>query len=364
LAFSYIVFGLLVRSNHPLPGVPPAVGFVPSEPYPPDGGALPIREPVPQVNIQMDVPPPAVTTDSSSNEILIYNSPYLDEADQSVLRIWRTGDTSFLRLAYSDGTQFWIDPSRQNVWSTWPPALTLENALSYLLGPVFGLLLRLRGITCLHASAVAFGDWSVVFVGSEGAGKSTTAAALARRGHPVLSDDIVALSMRPRVPSGPGKSGEIAPELSAHVLPAYPHLCLWPDSAQMVLAASESLPRMAREWDKRRLVLGTLGTQFESRVLPLAVIYLFADRAEDLGPTIAPAPAKTSLLSLVANTYANNLLDRAARAQEFAILDGLVAAIPIRILTPHQNPERLEQLCSLVEQDVQSLRRPAPIAAR
>jgi hypothetical protein len=363
LAFSYTVFGLLVRSNHPLPGVPPAASFVPSEPHPPEGGALQVRESVQEVNIRMGVPPPAVTAASPPEETLIYTSAYLDESDQPVLRIWSTGDPSFLRLAYSDGTQFWIDPSRQNVWSTWPPALTLENALTYLLGPVFGLLLRLRGITCLHASAVAFGDCSAVFVGSEGAGKSTTAAALARRGHPVLSDDIVALSMRPRVAGGAGCSGGIAPELSAHVLPAYPHLCLWPDSAQMILAAPESLPRMAPEWDKRRLTLGTLGTQFESRALPLAVIYLLADRAVDLAPTIAPAAAKTSLLSLVANTYANNLLDRAARAQEFAVLDGLVASIPIRILTPHQNPERLEQLCSLVEQDVQTLRRPAPIAA-
>jgi len=314
------------------------------------------------INLRIGVPPEFPC--GLQSEELTYKSAYLTEGGEPALHIWKAADDFYLRLAYSDGTQFWIDRLRQNVWTTWPGNLSRENTISYLLGPVLGLLLRLRGITCLHASAVAFGGWSVVFVGSEGAGKSTTAAALARRGHPVLSDDVVALSMRPRAPHRPGESGEIVAESLAHVLPAYPHLCLWPDSAQMVLAASESLPRLAPDWDKRRLALGTLGTQFESRVLPLAVIYLFADRAEDPAPTIAPAPAKTSLLSLVANTYANNLLDRTARAQEFAVLDSLVAAIPIRILTPHQNPERLEQLCSLIAQDVQSLDRPAPIAAR
>ena len=353
MGFFHTVFGLVLRSNVPLLGVP----FVQSNLSSAESAAA-----LCDINLRLGVPPEF--PGSPQCEELTYKSAYLTEGGEPVLHIWKAANDSYLRLAYSDGTQFWIDRLRQNVWTTWPGNLSRENTISYLLGPVLGLLLRLRGITCLHASAVAFGDRSVVFVGSEGAGKSTTAAALARRGRPVLSDDIVALSMRPRAPSGPGKSGEIAPELLAHVLPAYPHLCLWPDSARMVLAAPESLPRLAPEWDKRRLALGTLGTQFESRVLPLAVIYLFADRAEDPAPMIAPAPAKMSLLSLVTNTYANNLLDRAVRAQEFAILDGLVAAIPIRILTPHQNPERLEQLCSLIEQDVQSLRPPAPIAAR
>jgi hypothetical protein len=353
LGYFHTVFGLVLRSNVPLPGVPFVKSNLPSADSP---AALF------DINLHLGVPPefPA----SPQSEELSYKSAYLTEGGEPALHIWKAVDDSYFRLAYSDGTQFWIDRGRQTVWTTWPEDLSRENTISYLLGPVLGLLLRLRGITCLHASAVAFGGWSVVFVGSEGAGKSTTAAALARRGHAVLSDDIVALSMRPRVPSGPAENGEIAPQMLAHVLPAYPHLCLWPDSAQMVLAPSESLPRLAPEWDKRRLALGTLGTQFESRALPLAVIYLFADRAEDPAPTIAPASAKTSLLSLVANTYANNLLDRAVRAEEFAILDGLVAAIPTRILTPHQNPERLEQLCSLIEQDVQSLGRPASIAAR
>jgi hypothetical protein len=337
----------------PLPGVPFLKGDLSSAQSP---AALC------DINLHLGIPPEFAA--SPQCEELTYKSAYLTEDGEPALHIWKAVDDSYLRLAYSDGTQFWIDRLRQNVFTTWPENLSKENTISYLLGPVLGLLLRLRGITCLHASAVTFGGSSVVFVGSEGAGKSTTAAALARRGHAVLSDDIVALSMRRRDPGGTGESDAGAPELLAHVLPAYPHLCLWPDSAQMVLAAADSLPRLAPEWDKRRLALGTLGTQFESRVLPLAAVYLFAHRAADPAPTIAPAPAKTSLLSLVANTYANNLLDRAARAEEFAILDGLVAAVPIRILTPHQNPERLGQLCSLIEQDVQSLSPPAPIAAR
>jgi hypothetical protein len=127
----------------------------------------------------------------------------------------------------------------------------------------------------------------------------------------------------------------------------------------MVHGPHEQLPRLSPDWDKRRLALGTAGTAFASQALPLAAIYLFADRASDSAPRVAPAPAKTSLLSLVANTYANNLLDRAMRADEFAFLDRLVGQIPVRLLTPHTDSAYMDQLCSLIYSDFQSLRRAA-----
>jgi hypothetical protein len=284
-----------------------------------------------------------------TGEEQVYASSYLDETEKPVLRIWKATDESFLRLAYCDGTQFWLDRSRQHLWATWPAHLSLQNTLAYVLGPVFGLVLRLRGVTCLHASAVAFEDRSVVFVGPEGSGKSTTAAALAKRGHPILSDDIAALAA-----AGPNISNSLD---YFYVLPAYPHVCLWPDSARVVHGAHEQLPRLAPDWDKRRLTLGTDGTTFASHALPLAAIYLFADRNSDSAPRVSPAPAKTSLLSLVANTYANNLLDRAMRAEEFAVLDRLVSSVPVRLLTSHTDLAYIEEFCRLICSDFRSLPR-------
>jgi len=293
-------------------------------------------------------------------EELAYVSSYTDEGGAPVLRIWNAADKSFLRLTYSDGTQFWLDHSRQNVFAAWPGHLTLENALSYLLGPVFGLLLRLRGVTCLHASAVAFDNCSVVFVGPEGAGKSTTAAAFAKRGYAVLSDDIVALSITSSHPSSEQESADAGatPEVANfHVLPAYPHLCLWPDSVKFLYGSEKQFPRLAPDWDKRKLVLGTIDTRFAARALPLAAIYLFAARAMEDAPRVAPAPLKMSLLSLLANTYANNLLDAAMRAEEFSVLDRLVSSVPVRLLTPHDNPAYIGELCTLIYSDFKALQR-------
>jgi hypothetical protein len=296
-------------------------------------------------------------------EELTYTSSYLDDKNQPVLQIWRSIDRSFERLAYADGTQFWIDQQRVNIWSTWPEKLSLENTFSYLLGPVLGLLLRLRGITCLHASAVAFDDWCAVFVGAEGAGKSTTAAAFAAEGQPVLSDDVVALRWTSPVAAKSAPGADISRTSLFCVLPAYPHICLWPDSAEMVPGLPENLPRLAPDWDKRRLALGTDGIHYAPQPLPLAAIYIFAERRADSAPAIEPCPPKNALLSLVANTYANNVLSPELRAQEFSLLDRLVAAVPARILTPHRDPARLVEMCSLVRRDVTSLPRPVPTAA-
>ncbi|MGA2418747.1 MAG: hypothetical protein ABSG69_01580, partial [Candidatus Acidiferrum sp.] len=244
---------------------------------------------------------------------------------------------------------------------------TIENAQSYLLGPVFGLLLRLRGITCLHASAVAFEDRSVVFVGPAGAGKSTTAAAFAARGFSVLSDDIAALSITspPDVPALdvraeriPAAAERPTEEFATfRVLPAYPHLCLWPDSIKSLYGAEGHFPRLAPEWEKQKVALGSGGMRFETRELPLAAIYLFSEHSAEDAPRISPVPLKTALLSLLANTYANNLLDAALRAEEFRVLDRLVASVPVRLLTRHSDAMHIEQLCSLIYRDFRTLER-------
>ena len=92
------------------------------------------------------------------------------------LQVWRVAGGAYFRLRYADGTEFLVDRAGSQVWATWPDSSTLEDTATYLLGPVLGFVLRLRGITCLHASAVAVGDRAIALLGPASAGKSTTAA--------------------------------------------------------------------------------------------------------------------------------------------------------------------------------------------
>jgi hypothetical protein len=249
----------------------------------------------------------------------------------------------YLRIAYPDGTQFWLDRKRKELWAVWPGTSSLEDTASYLLGPILGLLLRLRGVTCLHASAVAFQDRSVAFVGSQGTGKSTTAAALARQGYGVLSDDIVALVER---------------DGTFHVMPAYPHLSLWPDSVKILYGSAEALPRFIPDWDKRRMDLGERGTHFQNRSLPLGAIYVLGERRPDPAPLVESMKPQMALLALVADTYANKILDREMRASEFSVLGRLVTSVPVRRVYPHEDAGRLEELCAVIRRDLDSLELP------
>ena len=296
---------------------------------------------VADIQLQLGGSPYSSSRTSEGSEELIYESPYKDDSGSPGLRICETPDNLYWHLTYYDGTQFWLERAGKEIWATWPETSTLEDACSYLLGPVLGLVLRLRGVTCLHASAVALDDCSVVFVGPEGAGKSTTAAAFAREGHGVLSDDIVALQET---------------ETGFLVVPAYPHVCLWPESVTLLYGSPDVLPHFSKGWEKHRLSLGDQEARFETRSLPLAAIYLLGERRAEPAPSVEALRPQTGLLSLVADTFANKILDREMRAREFEVLGRLVSRVPVRKVFAHSDGTRIHDLCRVIRKDLVSLR--------
>ncbi len=318
--FTYSLFGLSIRSNLSIPRLIPAIPTEHSD-VEIHLGSLPIT------NSQSQMEP----------KNLIYVSSDANKSGAPAVRIWKVMNDDALHLVYFDGVQFWLDRAGTNIWALWPDTSSLENVATYLVGPILGLLLRLRGITCLHASAVAFGDRAVAFVGSEGAGKSTTAAALSRRGYPVLSDDVVTLVEHDR---------------AFHVMPAYPYLCLWPDSVEKIEGSREAFSRFTPDWDKRCLPLGSPDARFEDRALPLGAIYVFGDRGADPALPIEALSAQDAFITLVANTFATNLLDSDMRAREFALLGRLVSVVRIRRLHLKRDSERLHELCNRISEDL------------
>jgi hypothetical protein len=62
-----------------------------------------------------------------------------------------------------------------------------------------------------------------------------------------------------------------------------------------------------------------------------------------------------ALLALVADTFANKILDRDLRAREFAALGKLVSTVPIRRIYPHREAMRLGELYRVIREDYASL---------
>lgn len=270
-----------------------------------------------------------------------YVSPRLDEHDQPGLRAFKLLDAKYHQIAYSDGTTVVVDAAGENVWAVGPASATVEDTATYLLGPVLGFVLRLRGVTCLHASAVAVDGQAVALVGTSGAGKSSTAAAFARLGYPVLTDDVLALA----------DYGD-----SFAVQPAYPRVRLWTETVASMFGTADALPLIAPNWDKRFLDLSEPNCQFQREPLPLAAIYFLGDRSDAPdAPRVTEVSARTGLMTLVSDTYITYLLDLARRAREFELLGRLVANVPLRQVTPHADIRRISDLCRLVIDDFRSI---------
>lgn len=203
-----------------------------------------------------------------------------------------------------------------------------------------GYVLRRRGVTALHASALCIDGRAIVLTGEAGAGKSTTAAALALRGASVLCEDIAAVEENDR---------------GFRVESGYPRVCLWPESVEMLLGHPGALPRISPSWDKCYLPLDGATPRFETQKQPLGAIYILAPRETGNAPRIEEASSREALLELVQNTYMNWLLDRTQRAEEFELLSRLVSCIPARRIVPHRDPQHIGALCELIIEDAKRL---------
>ena len=245
------------------------------------------------------------------------------------------------RFLYDDGTEFDVDRTGSEIRARWPASLSLEDTLVYLHGPVLGFSLRLKGVTCLHASAVVVDGRVVAIVGSGGMGKSTTAAMLARRGFAVQTDDLLALTER-----RPGFC----------VQPGLPRVLLWPESAEALWGDPEALPRVVPTWPKLFLDLCQDGYRFSGKPLPLGAIYVLGERRErESGTTIEVLGGTRALAHLVANTYANYLLDAAMRAQELETLGRLISCTPVRMLRAPEDRRAIPDVCDALVADFRCL---------
>ena len=261
--------------------------------------------------------------------------------DDTALVLTSFGTREFFQLTYSDGASFLLDAGATRVWGTYVAPLTIEDAATYLLGPVMGFALRRRGAMALHASSVCIGGQAVALCGPSETGKSTIAAALALRDKSVLCDDITALE----------QSGE-----GFQVQPAYPRICLWPSAVQNLFTSCNALPKLTPTWEKRYLALNGDNVKFEGEKRALGGVYLLAPRTSGSdAPRIEKISAREALLGLVQNIYMNWLPDGSRCATEFTVLSDLVTRVPVRRLVPHVDAARIGELCELIVNDARSL---------
>jgi hypothetical protein len=247
------------------------------------------------------------------------------------------------RFLYGDGIAFAFDQDGRNIWGRWPPEMSLEDSMVYLLGPVFAFVLRLHGFISLHASAAVIRGNAVAFVGPGGAGKSTIVSDLACGGYPILGDDVAVLE-------------EISEKY--YLRPAYPHVRLWPDSGSILFGAKDTLPKLVPSsewWDKCFLDLDRPGFQFQTEPAPIRCIFLLEGYSPEVQVVRIDEIGRVDAFArLAANTCVNYGLTTKMRAKEFHELGKLVQRVVIKRLTLGSSLDWVGNLGAFLEQDVMS----------
>lgn len=241
---------------------------------------------------------------------------------------------------YLDQTQFLIDLPEHAIEMQWAPPSTIEDACTYLFGPVLSFLLRRFGRICLHASAIRIENRAVAILGARGSGKSTTAAALARCGCDVISEDL--LPVRAKGQSILADAG-------------YPLIRLWPESVQMLLGHREALPKLTSNWDKRGMKLPDASPSASDRALELAAVYVLSGRQASNAPRVEALGKQHAMRALLFNAHSSYLMDRTDQAGAFEMAAAIARKVPVRSLIAHTDGQRLPELCDSILNDFKAV---------
>jgi hypothetical protein len=104
-----------------------------------------------------------------------------------------TSTESGFRFRFRECGEFVISADLAEVEIRRDPAGHVDMLPILMAGTVSAFLLTLRGLTVLHASAVAVDGAALAFVGQSGRGKSTVAALMCAAGAELITDDVLTI---------------------------------------------------------------------------------------------------------------------------------------------------------------------------
>jgi hypothetical protein len=175
-----------------------------------------------------------------------------------------------------------------------------------------------QGKLVLHGSAVEIGGRLALFIGETGAGKSTLSASLHRKGHRLIGDDAVIVTLVDGVFHGEA---------------VYPSLRLHPNSIEQVLGQGVATARMAHYSDKRH-VTGFAAGAPPAKPLPIGHIFFLGGEYHE--PCVETVPLRDVCMALIEQSFALDPDDIGAAGQRMKQASALAAAMPTHgLYYPH-----------------------------
>lgn len=202
-----------------------------------------------------------------------------------------------------------------------------------LVGVVLAVLFQQRGKLVLHASAVSVFDEAVIFVGWKGQGKSTTAAMMYERGHPMISDDIVLLEKN---------NGNF------YIIPGFPNFKVTPETASQILG--DNPLELSEIYTGAGKMFRSSSNNFQKKPILIKSICSLEDGAEVQLKQLKP---QESLPILIANTYSarysEHLLQNNQAILNFRQCADVINQVPVFRLERPKSFDKIKKIAELFE---------------
>lgn len=232
--------------------------------------------------------------------------------------LWELGEDRWL-LRYEsmfDDTAAWsVLIERDRLTVRWSAAVDPTDIPTVLQGGALACLLLLRGIPALHAAAIDIGGCAILVLGDSGAGKSTTAASLLRRGCALIADDTAALEL---------SGGEVL------VHPGLPRLRVLEDSARALGWSVSELASVFHSSVNGRKWYIDVGVT-SSTPLAVKAIYVLRRRNRDrVAAAINTLRPSAALGELLRHSHAAVIADIVHSRMLFGALRSVTELVPVR----------------------------------
>jgi hypothetical protein len=228
------------------------------------------------------------------------------------------------RFLVRAGKEILVDPA---------PASDPGEVHAHLLGTAFGILCHQRGIIPLHASAIDAASGGVAFIGRSGVGKSTLVAALAQRGHEIISDDVCFLRLDDRG--------------IARVRPGVERIRLWEDAVYALGYDGPGVEREMHGYNKYFVPVRTPRSPLKHR--RLRRIYELCP-AHDGAIEVTRLRGATAIEVLMQNVYRLSLAERLGyKAHAFFVCAAAARNIEVFRLSRPKHFNALAQTIGVLE---------------
>jgi hypothetical protein len=212
-----------------------------------------------------------------------------------------------------------------------------KDLIPLITGPILAVILHQRGKLVLHASAVNIGGKAAVFLGNKGYGKSTLAAHLQSRGHPLISDDMVPVFF----------NGE-----AAQTVPGYPQIRLLPDAVESIGLDPGTLQQVNTWIPKRHFVPDGV---FTAEPIEIGCIFILAMSDSVSLQELNPYSA---FIEIANNTYTGAFLRETENVgAHFKLCEQLVKSVPVSTLSRPHDFTRMSEIVDLITNAASSFSR-------